>query len=143
MFFCLKIKSSSVKILIEMMNIDELISQIIDSAYSVRMVLGPGVLESVYRNALGVEFTKRNIPYDLEYPMNVYYKDEVVGEFRADMIVDHRVIVELKAVNSLVSAHEVQLVNYLTATQLDNGILINFGSPKIEIKRKYRLYHKK
>ena len=116
MFFCLKIKSSSVKILIEMMNIDELISQIIDSAYSVRMVLGPGFLESVYRNALGVEFTKRNIPYDLEYPMNVYYKDEVVGEFRA---------------------------NYLTATQLDNGILINFGSPKIEIKRKYRLYHKK
>ncbi len=143
MFFCLKIKSSSVKILIEMMNIDELISQIIDSAYSVRMVLGPGFLESVYRNALGVELTKRNIPYDLEYPMNVYYKDEVVGEFRADMIVDHRVIVELKAVNSLVSAHEVQLVNYLTATQLDNGILINFGSPKIEIKRKYRLYHKK
>ena len=143
MFFCLKIKSSSVKILIEMMNIDELISQIIDSAYSVRMVLGAGFLESVYRNALGVELTKRNIPYDLEYPMNVYYKDEVVGEFRADMIVDHRVIVELKAVNSLVSAHEVQLVNYLTATQLDNGILINFGSPKIEIKRKYRLYHKK
>ena len=125
------------------MNIDELISQIIDSAYSVRTVLGPGFLESVYRNALGVELTKRNIPYDLEYPMNVYYKDEVVGEFRADMIVDHRVIVELKAVNSLVSAHEVQLVNYLTATQLDNGILINFGSPKIEIKRKYRLYHKK
>ena len=74
--------------------------------------------------------------------MNVYYKDEVVGEFRADMIVDHRVIVELKAVNSLTSAHEVQLVNYLTATRLDNGLLINFGAPKIEIKRKYRIYKK-
>ena len=74
--------------------------------------------------------------------MNVYYKDEVVGEFRADMIVDHRVIVELKAVNSLTSAHEVQLVNYLTATRLDNGLLINFGASKIEIKRKYRIYKK-
>mgnify|MGYP002623327613 CR=1 len=124
------------------MGLEELITEIINSAYSVRKVLGPGFLESVYRNALGVELTKRNIPYDLEYPMNVYYKDEVVGEFRADMIVDHRVIVELKAVNCLVAAHEVQLVNYLTATQLDNGILINFGSSKIEIKRKFRLYNK-
>ena len=85
-----------------MMDIEELIAEIINSAYSVRMVLGPGFLESVYKNALGVELSKRDIPYDLEYPMNVYYKDEVVGEFRADMIVDHRVIVELKAVNSLV-----------------------------------------
>lgn len=121
---------------------EELITEIINSAYSVRMVLGPGFLESVYRNALAIELSKRDIPFDLEYPMNVYYKDEVVGEFRADMIVDHRVIVELKAVNCLVSAHEVQLVNYLTATQLDNGLLINFGSPKIEIKRKYRLFKK-
>ena len=124
------------------MNIEELITEIINSAYSVRMVLGPGFLESVYRNALGVELSKRDIPYDMEYPMNVFYEDEVVGEFRADMIVDHRVIVELKAVNNLVSAHEVQLVNYLTATQLDNGLLINFGGPKIEIKRKYRIYNK-
>ena len=122
------------------MSIEELITEIINSAYSVRLVLGPGFLESVYQNALAVELSHRNIPYDLEYPMNVYYEDEVVGEFRADMIVDHRVIVELKAVNSLASAHEVQLVNYLTATQLDNGLLINFGAPKLEIKRKYRIY---
>ena len=125
------------------MSIEGLITEIINCAYGVRLVLGPGFLESVYRNALAVELSKQNIPYDLEYPMNVYYKDEVVGEFRADMIVDHRVIVELKAVNSLVSAHEVQLVNYLNATQVDNGLLINFGSPKLEIKRKYRLYNKK
>lgn len=124
------------------MDIEELIKEIINSAYSVRLVLGPGFLESVYKNAFAVELSKRYIPYDLEYPMNVYYKDEVVGEFRADMIVDHRVIVELKAVNSLVAAHEVQLVNYLTATQLDNGLLINFGAPKIEIKRKFREYNK-
>ena len=79
---------------------------------------------------------------NLGMKMNVYYEDEVVGEFRADMIVDHRVILELKAVNNLASAHEVQLVNYLTATQLDNGLLINFGAPKLEIKRKYRIYNR-
>ena len=124
------------------MDVDLLITEIINCAYSVRLVLGPGFLESVYQKALAIELSQRNIPYDLEYPMNVYYKDEVVGEFRADMIVDHRVIVELKAVNSLTSAHEVQLVNYLTATRLDNGLLINFGAPKIEIKRKYRIYKK-
>lgn len=124
------------------MDVDLLITEIINSAYSVRLVLGPGFLESVYQKALAIELSQRNIPYDLEYPMNVYYKDEVVGEFRADMIVDHRVIVELKAVNSLTSAHEVQLVNYLTATRLDNGLLINFGASKIEIKRKYRIYKK-
>ncbi len=122
------------------MEIERLIKIIIECAYQVRMQLGPGFLESVYRNALAIELTKHEIPYDIEYPMNVFYKDEVVGEFRADMMVDHRVIIELKAVTNLVSAHEVQLVNYLHATRLDHGLLINFGAQKIEIKRKYRLY---
>jgi GxxExxY protein len=122
------------------MEIERLIKIIIECAYQVRMQLGPGFLESVYRNALAIELTKHEIPYAIEYPMNVFYKDEVVGEFRADMMVDHRVIIELKAVTNLVSAHEVQLVNYLHATRLDHGLLINFGAQKIEIKRKYRLY---
>ena len=124
------------------MDIESLIKAIVNSAYNVRMVLGPGFLESVYKNALGVELLNQNIPYEFEYPMNVFYKDEVVGEFRADILVDHRVIVELKAVNTLASVHEVQLVNYLHATQLDYGLLINFGAPKIEIKRKYRHFNK-
>ena len=122
------------------MDRERLIKVIIECAYQVRMELGPGFLESVYQNALVVELSKHDIPYDIEYPLNVYYKDEVVGEFRADMIVDHRVVLELKAVSNLVSAHEVQLVNYLHATRLDHGLLINFGAQKIEIKRKYRLY---
>jgi len=125
------------------MDIESLIKAIVNSAYNVRMFLGPGFLESVYKNALGVELSKQNIPYEFEYPMNVFYKDEVVGEFRADILVDHRVIVELKAVNTLASVHEVQLVNYLHATQLDHGLLINFGAPKIEVKRKYRLFDNK
>ena len=122
------------------MGTEELIKKIISSAYNVRIEWGPGFLESVYKNALGVELTNQGIPYEFEYPLNVYYKDEVVGEFRADILVDYRVIVELKAVGTLMSAHEVQLVNYLHATQLDHGLLINFGAPKIEIKRKYRLF---
>jgi GxxExxY protein len=125
-----------------MMDIESLIKVIVNSAYNVRMVLGPGFLESVYKNALGVELTKQNIPYEFEYPMNVFYEDEVVGEFRADILVDHRVIVELKAVNTLAPVHEALLVNYLHATQLDHGLLINFGAPKIEVKRKYRHFKK-
>ena len=67
-----------------------------------------------------------------------------MGEYRADMVVGNRVIVELKAIQNLLPVHEAQLVNYLTATNVDNGLLINFGGEKIEIKRKYRTYrHKK
>ena len=114
------------------MDIESLIKAIVNSAYNVRMFLGPGFLESVYKNALGVELSKQNIPYEFEYPMNVFYKDEVVGEFRADILVDHRVIVELKAVNTLASVHEVQLVNYLHATQLDYGLLLILVLPKLK-----------
>ena len=124
------------------MDVEKLIKTIIDCAYNVRLQLGPGFLESVYKNALVLELKKHDIDCELEYPVNVFYDDTVVGEFRIDLIVEKTVIVELKAVNNLVSAHEVQLVNYLTATQVDNGLLINFGAPKLEIKRKYRLYRK-
>ena len=124
------------------MDKEELIKTIIDCAYHVRLQLGPGFLESVYRNALILELKKHDIDSETEYPANVYYDDTVVGEFRIDLLVEKSVVVELKAVNSLVAAHEVQLVNYLTAIQVDNGLLINFGAPKLEIKRKYRLYRK-
>jgi GxxExxY protein len=124
------------------MDVEKLIKTIIDCAYNVRLQLGPGFLESVYKNALVLELKKHDIDCELEYPVNVFYDDTVVGEFRIDLIVEKTVIVELKAVNNLMSAHEVQLVNYLTATQVDNGLLINFGAPKLEIKRKYRLYRK-
>ena len=124
------------------MDVEKLIKTIIDSAYNVRLQLGPGFLESVYKNALVLELSKLGVACESEYPVNVFYDDTVVGEFRIDLIVEKTVIVELKAVNNLMSAHEVQLVNYLTATQVDNGLLINFGAPKLEIKRKYRLYRK-
>ena len=122
------------------MDKEKLIKTIIDSAYNVRLQLGPGFLESVYKNALVLELEKHDITCETEYPVNVYYDETVVGEFRIDLFVEKSVIVELKAVNNLVAAHEVQLVNYLTALHVDDGLLINFGAPKLEIKRKYRLY---
>ena len=124
------------------MDREELITTIIDCAVQVRKVLGPGFLESVYKNALILELKKYDLECSSEYPINVYYDDTVVGEFRADLIIEKSVIVELKAVNNIVPAHEVQLVNYLSATHIDNGLLINFGASKLEIKRKYRVYRR-
>ncbi len=124
------------------MDTEKLIKNIVQCVYSVRGKLSAGFLESVYKNALYIELKKHDIPVETEVPVKVFYDDIVVGEYKADMIVDRRVIIELKAVNALCSANEVQLVNYLTALKIDNGLLVNFGSERIEIKRKYRIYKK-
>ena len=124
------------------METNELVVLIIECAKQVRSVLTPGFEEKVYKNALYIELIDRGLPVETEVSFKVYYKNHVVGDYRADMIVDRRVIIELKAVSSLATIHEVQLVNYLTATGIDEGLLINYGSDKIEIRRKYRLYHK-
>lgn len=95
------------------MDIEELIKTILDSAYQVRLSLGPGFLESVYKNAMIIELEKHHIECLSEYPINVYYDNTVVGEFRADLLVEKRVIIELKAVQTLNTAHEVQLVSQI------------------------------
>ena len=77
---------------------------------------------------------------ETEVPIKVYYKDNVVGDYRADLIVEKKMIVELKAVSAILPIHEVQLVNYLTATGIDSGMLINFGSDIIEIRYRTRIY---
>ena len=77
---------------------------------------------------------------DKEVPINVHYNNVIVGEFRADIIVEDSVILELKAIQKLSTIHEAQLVNYLTATNIEHGLLINFGSEKLEVKRKYRIF---
>ena len=122
------------------MNIEDLIKQIIQCAYNVRMKLSAGFLETVYRNALLIELNDKGLKVDNEVPINVYYNNVIVGEFRADIIVEDTVILELKATQHLSPVHEAQLVNYLTATDIEHGLLINFGSEKIEIKRKYKTY---
>ena len=125
------------------MEIENLIKAVIQCAYNVRIYLAAGFLENVYQKALIIELKEKSIHADTETPINVYYKNEIVGEFRADIIVEGEIIIELKAVQHLLPIHETQLVNYLTATNTDHGLLINFGGERIEIKRKFREYKHK
>ena len=124
------------------MDIEDLIKQIVQCAYNVRMQLSAGFLESVYQNALIIELKENGLNAETEVPINVYYNNVVVGEFRADIVVENAVVIELKATQHLTPIHEAQLVNYLTATNIEHGLLINFGSDKIEIKRKYKTFKK-
>ena len=121
---------------------DQLITEIIECAKRIRRQLGPGFLEKVYKNAMVVELRKLNLNFETEKLIQVLYDGIVVGEYRTDIIVDGKLILELKATQDLSIANEVQLVNYLTSTQIDDGLLINFGSDKLLFKRKYRIYRK-
>ena len=125
------------------MNVETLVKTVIECSKNIRRHLGPGYLESVYKNAMLVELKNNNFAYESEKPINVYYEGTLVGEFKADIIVEGILILELKAVQSLHIAHEIQLVNYLTATGVDNGLLINFGSEELQFKRKFRVYRKR
>ena len=118
-----------------MMKHKELTAQIIDCAYKVHRELGFGFLESVYQNALVIELTKVGLQSEREKRIQVYYDGKVVGDFVADILVEEKVILELKSVSQVHPAHEAQLINYLKATGMKVGLLINFGE-KVEIKRK-------
>lgn len=121
---------------------DDLTEKIIGCAYKAHNTLGSGFLEKVYENALRIELEKLGLRVRQQEPINVKYDSKLVGSYYADLWVDERVIVEVKAVLTLVKEHEVQLVNYLTATGIDVGLLINFG-PSVQIKRKFREYKPK
>ena len=124
------------------MDVEVLIRTVMECSKNIRRVLGSGYLESVYKNAMLVEFKKRGLSYEIEKPIKVYYENVLVGDYKADIVVEGILILELKAVQSLHMAHEIQLVNYLTATGIDHGLLINFGSDELQFKRKYRVYRK-
>jgi GxxExxY protein len=97
--------------------------------------LGPGFLESVYEEALAHELALRGIPFERQKPLPVYYKDQLVGEYAADLVVDGEIILELKAVSRFAAAHEAQAHNYLAATGLRLAILLNFGASSLQQKR--------
>ena len=118
-----------------MMKHKELTAKIIDCAYKVHRELGFGFLESVYQNALVIELTRAGLQSEREKRIQVYYGAEIVGDFIADILVEGKVILELKSVSQVHPAHEAQLINYLRATGIKVGLLINFGE-KVEIKRK-------
>ena len=120
------------------MEFQEITHKIIGAAYKVYNQLGFGFLESVYHNAMLIELAKYDIKVESEKPLNVFYDDQVVGEFNADLFVENKVVVELKSRQNLVKGHEVQLVNYLNGLKKEIGLLINFGPSGVEVKRKYR-----
>lgn len=122
------------------MDTQTLLETIKQAAYEVRRHLGPGFLEIVYKKALAIELRSRGLDVRMEVPVTVLYKGHVVGEYYADIIVEGRVIIEAKAVRELTVAHELQLVNYLVATGIDDGMLVNYGGERYRVMCKTRLY---
>jgi GxxExxY protein len=124
------------------MDINDLTHTIIGCAYKVHNVLGSGFLEKVYENALKIELDKLGINAMQQEELKVWYEGQSVGIFYPDLWIEKQLIVEVKAVQNLAKEHEVKLVHYLTATQIDSGLLINFGS-SVQVKRKFREYKAK
>ena len=114
---------------------EEITDRIIGGFYKVYNELGYGFLEKVYENALRIELVRMGLRVDTQRPISVYYESQVVGEYFADLCVEDSVIVEVKAAEGLSKAHEAQLTNYLKATAMEVGLLLNFG-PKPEFSRK-------
>ena len=121
---------------------DELTHIIIGCAYKVHNTLGFGFLEKIYENALRLELEKAGLCVKQQQPIKVRYDGLIVGDYFADLCIDEDLIIEVKAVQALLKEHEAQLVNYLTATGVNNGLLINFG-PSVQVKRKFREYKPK
>lgn len=115
---------------------DALSQKVIGEAMYVHRTLGFGFSESVYHNALFKRLAKANLRAESEKPLPVYFDGEMVGNFVTDLIVEGRLLLELKSVACLLPAHEAQLVNYLTATKIPVGLLLNFGPRSLEIKRR-------
>ncbi|QDT67633.1 hypothetical protein MalM25_05330 [Planctomycetes bacterium MalM25] len=106
---------------------DRLASAVFEASLEVHRNLGPGFLESVYQKSLEHELTLRQVPFEREKPIQLRYKDQPVGDARLDFLVGGLVVVELKSVESLLPIHHAQVLNYLKATQLDLGLLVNFN----------------
>ncbi len=121
------------------MEFENITEKIIGCAYKVYNTMGYGFLESVYEKCLLIELLKAGLKSEYQKPIIVYYEGEIVGNFIADLFVEDSIILELKSVKNLAKAHEVQLVNYLVATETNVGLLINFGEDKVDIKRKVRV----
>jgi GxxExxY protein len=127
-------------VIITSMEQELLTGRIIGRAMKVHRTLGPGYLESVYLNALALELRRAGHTVECEKEILVRYEGVVVGTFRADMLVDGCILVETKAVRALAPAHEAQVISYLTATGIDIGLLLNFGAPRLEFRRKSRVH---
>jgi GxxExxY protein len=117
---------------------EDLTHRIIGCAYKVHKILGFGFLESVYQKALLIELKDAGLKVEAETPLKVHYRGEIIGSFYVDILIEDEIVVELKSVEHLIKAHEVQLVNYLAALKKDIGLLVNFSPEGVKVKRKYR-----
>lgn len=118
---------------------EELTKAIIKASFTVHNILGAGFLEKVYHNAMLIELREMGLEVVSQFPADVFYKGHQVGEYYADLFVGQCILVELKAIENLLPIHETQVVNYLNAVNIENGLLINFGS-SVTIKHKFRTY---
>ncbi len=114
---------------------EDLTGDILQACFEVSNELGAGFLESVYQNAMLIALRQKGLKAQPQYPLSVCFRGEVVGNFYADIFVEDKVILEIKAVSSLTSEHMAQVINYLKATSVEVGLLVNFGRPKLEYKR--------
>ena len=114
---------------------EQITKSVIGCAFEVINELGAGFLESVYEKALLLVLRQKGLSAISQYPVKVMFRGECVGDFCADIFVEEKVIVELKAVKAIAPEHQAQIINYLNATGVEVGLLINFGNPKLEYKR--------
>ncbi len=117
------------------MELEQLRKIVIGCCYAVQKELGVGFVEKVYENALLIALKEKGIECRPQVAIDVYFQSQIVGEFYADILVDDCLILELKAVRELLGEHQAQLINYLKASKVEFGLLINFGKPGIEIRR--------
>lgn len=116
----------------------EISNKVIRSCFKVYNTMGFGYLESVYEKCLMIEFEKEGLKAEFQKHINVNYDNKPVGQFIADFVIEDLIIIELKSIRQLSKIHEMQMVNYLTSTGVDIGLLINFGEESVEVKRKVR-----
>lgn len=119
------------------MKYEDLTSVILECCFEVSNELGAGFLESVYERPLVVAFSQRGLQVRAQTPLKVKFRNVIVGDFYADLIVEGKVLIELKTVIRILSEHKAQVINYLNATGIEVGLLVNFANPKLEY---YRLY---
>ncbi len=114
---------------------EELTEKVIGICFEVSNELGSGFLESVYQKALTIALTQKGLTVEEQVPLKVKFRGQVVGDFYPDILVNGKLILELKSIKSISSEHEAQMINYLKATGLNVGLIINFGRTKLEWKR--------
>lgn len=118
-----------------------LTDRIIGAAIAVHRELGPGFLEIMYEEALAIEFTNSSLSFERQKPLPIFYREHLIGEHRLDILVEGKVVVELKAISDLQNIHYAIIRSYLKAADLDDGLILNFATTRLTVKRVGREYH--